>query len=401
MNNSNSAGHVYVTGFFGRAMPKSVALVGCMSMIVSGVADAAAPEQAKRIHDRLAGVPPTAQVLSDMSADIAAGNALAAAFRAMESDQFYNVTLKNFVTPWTNEERTVFAPLNDYTATVIGMIRDDVPFNRVLSEDILYVGAGGLGLPAYSMTNNDHYLQMEDRGLNLKTALTATTQSAVTDLPVAATAGVMTTRAAAEAFFVAGTNRAMFRFTLMNHLCTDLEQIKDTSYPPDRIRQDVTRSPGGDSRLFLNNCVGCHNGMDPLAQGFAYYNYDESLARIVYTPGQVQAKYLINAENFKFGYVTTNDNWENYWRKGQNQLLGWDPTLPGAGSGAKSLGQELASTEAFAQCQVKKVFRNICFRDPADAADRTQIQDMVDSFKANNYSMKQAFAEAAVYCMGD
>ena len=91
--------------------------------------------------------------------------------------------------------------------------------------------------------------------------------------PPAATAGVMTTRAAAKAFFIDGTNRAMFRFTLLNHMCDDLEQVKDITRVPDRIRQDVSRSPGGDSRLFLNNCIGCHSGMDPLAGAFAYYDY--------------------------------------------------------------------------------------------------------------------------------
>ena len=80
-----------------------------------------------------------------------------------------------------------------------------------------------------------------------------------TGLPPDATAGVLTSRAAAQAFFVAGTNRAMFRFTLMNHLCNDLEQLNDTTRAPDRIRQDVSRSPGGDSRIFLNSCVGCHS----------------------------------------------------------------------------------------------------------------------------------------------
>ena len=37
------------------------------------------------------------------------------------------------VIPWTNRNQTVFAPLNDYAATVIGMVRDNVPFNQVLS----------------------------------------------------------------------------------------------------------------------------------------------------------------------------------------------------------------------------------------------------------------------------
>ena len=66
----------------------------------------------------------------------------------------------------------------------------------------------------------------------------------------------------------------MFRFTLMNHLCMDLEQLKDFSRPMDRIRQDVSRSPGGDSTLFLTQCVSCHSGMDPMAQAFAYYEWD-------------------------------------------------------------------------------------------------------------------------------
>ena len=66
----------------------------------------------------------------------------------------------------------------------------------------------------------------------------------------------------------------MFRFTMINHLCHDMEQLMDTTRPTDRIRQDVARSPGGDSRIFLNNCVGCHSGMDPMAQAFAYYNFD-------------------------------------------------------------------------------------------------------------------------------
>ncbi len=84
---------------------------------------------------------------------------------------------------------------------------------------------------------------------------------------------MLTTRAASKAFFIDGTNRAMFRFTLINHLCRDMEQVHDTSRAPDRIRQDVSRSPGGDARVFLNGCIGCHSGMDPMAQAFAYYNF--------------------------------------------------------------------------------------------------------------------------------
>jgi len=362
-------------------------------------------EQARRIHDRLAGVPPTDQVLNDMKDDIdgvGGRNAIDAAYTAMDNRAFHTVTLKNFATPWSNRDQDVFADLNDYTATVIGIIRDDVPFNSLLSADILYVGTSSLGLPAYSVNNNDHYIALERQGVDLNANnLVRTTQTAVTGLPPAAIAGIISTRAAARSFFIAGTNRAMFRFLMLNHLCTDLEQVKDTTGVPDRIRQDVSRSPGGDSRIFQNNCIGCHIGMDPLSQAFAYYDFDETSQRLVYTRGQVQLKYQINSDNFKNGYVTPDDRWDNYWRSGPNVLLGWDNTLPGGGNGAASMGRELANSNAFAHCQVQKVFRNVCFRDPVDGADRTQIDSMVLSFKTGGYRMKQVFAETAVYCKGD
>jgi hypothetical protein len=378
--------------------------LGIATMGLQSTAFADARTQAKRLHDRIASVPPTDATLNQMASLISGGNALGAANVATDASAFYNVTLKNFAAPWTNRDQSVFVPLNDYTATVIGMVRDDVPFNTLLSADILYVGNGGSGAPAYSPANNAHYASLEDRNVDLKTALTQTTQSSLTGIPSNATAGIFTTRAAAKAFFVAGTNRAMFRFTMLNHLCHDMESVLDTSRPPDRIRQDVSRSPGGDSRIFLNNCIGCHSGMDPLAQAFAYYNYDgteDTEGQIRYTPGVVQPKYLINADNFKTGYVTPNDHWDSRWRQGPNSVvLGFSPSLPGSGDGAKSMGQELANSEAFAQCQVEKVFRRVCFRSPSDTADRNEINRIVGVFKSNNYSLKRVFAEAGVYCMG-
>jgi hypothetical protein len=379
------------------------AAVGTALAMCAGLAGAGPAEraQAKRIHDRVAGVPPSATVLDQMEQDILAGQPTQAARRAMQAPSFYTTVLKNWVTPWTNREQTVFAPLNDYTATVIGMVRDDVDFRQVLSGDILYVG--GAGLPAYSPANNNLYQQMEDDDVNLgdPAVLVASTQSAHTGIPAAATAGVMTTRAAAQSFFIAGTNRAMFRFTLMAHMCKDMEQVHDVQLPPDRIRQDVSRSPGGDSRIFLNNCIGCHTGMDPLAQAFAYYNYDEASGRIQYTEGQVQPKYLINEDNFKPGYVTPDDGWDNYWREGANTVMGWDTSLPGSGNGAKSMGQELANSEQFARCQVEKVFKTVCLRPPVNAADRTEVNRVMGIFRGNGYRVKDVFAETAAYCRGN
>lgn len=375
-------------------------------------------EQAKRLHDRLAGVPADESTLNSMVDLLNDENTIDAAYLAMEHPEFYNTTLKLFATPWTNKEQDIFAPLNDYSASVIGIVRDDIDFRQILQSDILYVGNNNLNLPAYSRTNNDHYQALEDRFVNLHDNLEQVSQSSLNGLPSDATAGVLTTRAAAKAFFYLGTNRAMLRFTLMNHLCTDLEPLKDNTRPPDRIRQDVSRSPGGDSRLFQNNCIACHSGMDPLAQAFAYYEYEFDRdgdptgenGQLIYnadgtinseTGTRVQSKYHNNNTTFPYGYITQNDNWQNYWRQGTNRKLGWDVNLSGQGQGIKSLGEELANSQAFAQCQVKKVFENVCLRKPESNEDISVIENTTTSFQQHSYQLKRVFAEIGNYCMGE
>lgn len=391
------------------------------------------------MHDRLTGVPASDAMLDAMEQAIAGGGGpVTAALYAIDgapgesaTGDFYTVTLKNWASPWTNEARDAFAALNDYSATVIGMTRDELDFREILSADVLYRG-NVPGIPAYAASDNRHYEFLEASGTNLgdPAFLVRESQSAVSGLPPNATAGVMTSRAAARAFFVDGTNRAMLRFTLLNHLCMDLEQLKDGSRPSDRIRQDISRSPGGDSSLFLNQCVACHAGMDPLAQAFAYYDFpypDEEtqpnleleqrkdMGRLVYTPGVVQGKYLINASTFPGGYATPNDHWSNYWRLGDNSArIGWRGTAGNSGAidlalnpayaegdGAASLGRELANTEAFAYCQVKKVFSAVCLREPMpDLAESSAVDGFVNSFNAS-HNIKQVFAEVAAYCASD
>jgi hypothetical protein len=408
-----------------------------LSLVVSTTSLAGSRDQARRIHDRLTGVPPSDAMLDAMQAAIDSGaqGPVQAAHYAMDGapsvpagGDFYTTTLKNWAAPWTNESQDSFAPLNDYSATVIGMVRDNLDFREILSGDLIYTGSVA-GIPAYSGSNNDHYLFLESSGANLgdPAILRQELQSSVTGLPGEAVAGVMTTRAAARSFLVDGTNRAMFRFTLLNHLCMDLEQLKDSSRPTDRIRQDVSRSPGGDSTLFLNQCVSCHSGMDPMAQAFAYYDFPypeeeefpnlgleerKDLGQLVYTGGAVQEKYLINKNTFAAGYVTPNHHWTNYWRLGENSArIGWRNSATNSGTidlavnpeysegdGASSMGRELANSEAFSHCQVKKVFRTVCLREPQSSAQESSAFDeFVGSFNSS-HDIKQTFAEVAGYC---
>ena len=137
-----------------------------------------------------------------------------------------------------------------------------------------------------------------------------------------------------------------------------------------------------------------------LAGAFAYYNYNEGTGRLEYTAGTVQPKYFNNDLNFPQGFRTTDDSWVNRWRDvGQNAYLDFGAT-PGFGNGAKSLGDELANSGAFASCQVRKVFRAVCLRDPEDLTDRNAVATITNTFRTTGYRMKQVFADTAVHCRG-
>jgi hypothetical protein len=68
-------------------------------------------EQAYTMHNRLTGIPPEKNVLDQMEVLIAGGRAEEAAYLAMNNPAFYNVNLKRWIKPWTNEEQSERVPL--------------------------------------------------------------------------------------------------------------------------------------------------------------------------------------------------------------------------------------------------------------------------------------------------
>ena len=382
----------------------ALAALAAISVLASpqGLAQALTLQQAQQqavlMHTRLTGVPPSPANLTQMANLILANQPSQAAAVATSQPQFYNVTLRNIFAAESNRDQSVFVPLNDYTVTAIGMVRDDVPYNTALSADILYTLKGVS--PAALPTDNMHYQTADTQAVDISANLVKTTQTAAYGYPAGAVAGLITTRAGAIQHFDAGTNRRGYAINIINQTCHAMEQIMDTSLPSDRVRQDVAASPGGDSRVRLQSCLGCHSHQDPMAGAFAYYNFDETKGELVYTPGTVQPKYFINATNNPAGYVTVDDSWESRMRLGgaDTNIFNFDPALPGKGNGAASFGQEIAGSGAFAACQVQKAFKAVCLRAPSSSNDVTEIGKLTTSFKGNGYKFKQVFADAAVYC---
>lgn len=372
-------------------------MISLVSLIFSTNALADARSQAYRLHNRLAGVPPTPEVLTQMESLIKNGNAKQAASVAMENQNFYNLTLKNWVKKWTNVDNTSRVPLNDYVATVLGIIRDDIPFDQVLYGDHLYIAAATtpVTIPAYNNKDNNMYVELENKFVSLKDNLMRVVQSATTG--ITGTAGVLTTRAAGSAFFSAGTNRRMTRYTFMNYLCRDFEAVHDINISDFHVRRDVERNPGGDSRTYKSQCVGCHAGQDSLGGAFAYYDFADN--ELKYTEGVVNPK--INKNNlYSDGFVTKNDEWINMWAQGQNANLGWPEKTEG--KGARELGMMISRSRAFSECMSTRVFELVCIRKPKIDSEKKEIKRLADLFQAQDkFSMKNLFAETSVLCMGE
>lgn len=406
--------------------------------------------QAYRIHKRLTGVHPDQETLSQMNQLIDQDKALDAAFLAIDNEKqsyFYNITLKQFFSKWFDEEGSVAIPLNDATATLIGFVRDGRSMQNIFTTNVIYIGSN---LPESIKTtirppeegNNLHYQTLESRNIDLKKHLTPVSRTSIAldpDQMLAnhdtVPAGIFTTRAFAQAYYNAGTNRAPVRYTLKNFLCEDIDAFHDTTIPDIYVRRDPDRAPGGDSTVFKNHCVGCHAGMDPLTPAFAYLDWNDDKQRLEFTKPlpstphdktrcadqaeitltlksdyneklrcSVVKKYLNNKDSFPSGFVVTSDHWRNLWNRGSGARVGWpgDIGSPLEGHGPKAFGIMIAQTKAFPRCMVKQVMEHVCFAtDFLSPQIKDKMERLTDDFISSEYNMKKLFAQTAVLCKGN
>lgn len=381
---------------------RSRAILAVLGFGMATVAFSGPREQANRLHQRLTGIAPTTATLDTMEALIKSGKAKEAAYEAMKNVEFLNRTVFDMFAATSNEDDNSRVGLSDYMATIIGAVRDDLAFDTVLYDDLIYLAPAGS--PAWSPRNNDMYEAIEGN-VDFASSLVKSTQSAV--LPVAMNlpatfndfAGIFTTRGFAAAYYIDGTNRAALRYSAKAFLCKDIDKLMDTNISDIYVRQDVSRSPGGNSKVYKTECAGCHAGMDPLVSAFAYFNSTMDGNDILYsiTPGKVQPKYFINSGNYPEGHRTVDNTWRNLWVEGSNKSLGWKG--PTTGKGVKSYGKLYAGTRAFSECMAKRTYAKTCLTDwSIESGDH--ITELANNFEKNGYKLKDLFAEASVKCMG-
>lgn len=96
--------------------------------------------KAQTIFQRLTSVkiPLYDPVLKEM-AKLDQNDAVAAAAVATQDSRFYNYTVRDFASKMSNRAETTDVPLNDFTTTVIGAVRDEISAQRLLFDNITYV----------------------------------------------------------------------------------------------------------------------------------------------------------------------------------------------------------------------------------------------------------------------
>lgn len=359
-----------------------------------------------RFITRLTGAPATGALLSECKS-LAAKEPASAIRRITQEAGFYEDTVRYLFQVDSSKDDIHLTPFNDMTATSVGLVKNDQDYRRFFFDDVVYT-CNKPNLPPYALNNNDHYTQCAigpyaDNLVESRQSELSPIFAARPDVP----AGVFTTRGFAEAYYFKGTNRAAVRFALKNFLCEDIDTFHDTKVPDNKVRQDVDRQPGGDPKAWVNECKGCHAGMDPFAGAFAYLDWDEDATSLVYnkppegsTPDVLRAaiseKYLRNASTFPGGFVTVDDFWENRWNDGGNTRVNWPKNA--SGNGPKSFGEMFKDIGQMGRCMAKKVYKRTCLEDLDLASNK--ITDLAKKFESSGYKVRELFIESGAMCPG-
>ena len=383
-------------------------------------------QRAASIHRRISGVklPVDHPDIQEMAERLAAGESPEIVARvATESTGFYNVTLRDFAARMSNREETINIPLNDFSATLIGLVRDNRSAKLFLTGNQIYYGDPSkapvdANIFEDIINSNKHYEQLEALKVDLAKVLVPRPQQVARDarnlVQNSDAAGLLTTRSFIKAHHIAGTGRRPVEYAFREFLCIPIDQLADSgrgdaNLSDNRIGRDIDRAPGNEPAKFETNCKACHVPMDGFRGAFAYYSWLDT--RVLYSPidsghnefdaAGVATKFNENGDVFPGGYITVDNSFKNYAIGKKNQArIGWQK--PGDGHGVKEFGQQLADTEAFPRCMATRVYQKICKRDPV-AAEDAFIEKMKNIFMNESYNLKRLFENIAVAkeCIGE
>lgn len=374
---------------------------------------------ARLLLQRLTGtrMSATNTLVQGMALRIENGDLRGAAELGMSHKNFYNVTVKLMASRMaTREEEN--QPLNDFSASFIGVVRDGVDARELLSGNFSYRGKN-MTVPSRDslVTSNKHFADLDFGGRDLSAYLvrhpeqyievTANAESGRTVgvLPEKETAGVLTSRTFLTAHAIDGTNRRPVEYSFREFLCIPIEEWADASAPDNRIGRDIDRFPGDDHLKFQSTCKACHSVMDGFRGAFA---------KVAINNGPIHANYYFPIRNFRFregvasklnrnvhvypgGYQSTDSSFVNNANSVANEkIFGWRGPFTNGGENLKEFGSLVANSKRFSQCMAKRVFDAVCKANLDLKKNQDFIKPFAEGFEKNNYDFKYLFRELSI-----
>lgn len=349
--------------------------------------------------------------LAQMEAQLKAGNPRAAAAVASADPLFLDVQIRDVAKIMSTREQTIRAPMSDFVATFIGVVRDsDTRSAKELLTGNFYYRVSPTvisGLPAGAtirqaeqadfIQSNNHYADLEARRLSPAAVLVAASPQRALQNNVVVNhpdpAGLLTSRAFVAAHAVAGTNRRPIEEMMQEFMCVKMEEWSDSNGSDERVGQDVTREPSGSVNLYQTTCKACHSGMDGFRGAWAFIDFTNN-AQTISTA--VRAKMTRNASETT-GYAVhriADNSWVNFSTGSKNSdQFGWRSAM--AGSGVGSLARMVADSRGFSRCMVRKAFQAVCRRSPL-AAEENLVRSLADQFETDGYHMRRMYENVAV-----
>lgn len=390
-------------------------------------------DDAKWIYERITGVKWAADhpLIVQAATMVAAGQRADVAALATQQSQFLNVTVKNFALEMSTREETIRIPLNDFAATIMGVVRDNTDARELLYGNFFYVGDPArvpAGIPDVIanpnemgrrvLSSNEHYEALDSKNnrldvgsvlmrVNGQRLVQNENNNVYTIVANPDSAGVLTSRAFIEAHAVAGTNRRPVEFTFRQFMCLPMEQWADALSSDVRIGRDIDRFPGGDHMKFQTSCKSCHTVMDGFRGAWARWDFDNNRAlqttvrRGASDGNMVLNKLNRNATVYPGGYVTTNDSWVNHAARGVNATqFGWrglDKVTPAnSGTGVADFGRLIANSQRFSTCMAKRVFKSVCRKELSDS-EIAVYASLGTQFESLNYNLRNLYQIAALH----
>jgi len=486
---------------------------------------------ARKIYNRLTGtnLPIDHPTLTEMESHIFENNLFAAAEVATRDKNFFNITVRDFASQMSTRDETIKEEFNDFTATVMGVVRDNISAKELLVGNFYYAARANITLANVQEFNrpiedflesNNHYRTIDrivtgDNGAYYSLDENLPNNNGIyrkvypheildrVDGQMAMgmannanrgtveahpnPAGVITSRTFMAAHAFDGTNRRIVEYIFRSFTCLGIENVADNENPTDMIGRDVSREPGGENDEFKNSCQSCHTQMDSLRPAFARVNYEGNVVRwanIWNEQDDIGEWDIGDADSDDFfdpetGVINKMVRWSDAARLmdgsgdpiglndgGGNQrsdeersdpldadnlralpgldlriaggeggsapednapipfklrsnnnanasTFGWrypasqgGKTVPAGleleGTRIRHLGQWIADSKQFSRCMVKRVFRQVCNREPT--SDETDLmKDLTDEFEVRGHKLKALFQRVATRpeCLGE